>query len=74
MLFERTLKDGQSDIQFNPKAEKISPAAKDLISVNCLKNMSFFVARNQVNVSLPLIDAAKDWMRNQLMPIISPTP
>lgn len=73
MLFERTLKDGQSDIQFNPKAEKISPAAKDLISVNCLKNMSFFVARNQVNVSLPLIDAAKDWMRNQLMPIISPT-
>ncbi len=73
MLFERTLKDGQSDIQFNPKAEKISPAAKDMISVNCLKNMSFFVARNQVNVSLPLIDAAKDWMRNQLMPIISPT-
>ena len=73
MLFERTLKDGQSDIQYNPKAEKMSPAAKDLISVNCLKNMSFFVARNQVNVSLPLIDAAKDWMRNQLMPIISPT-
>lgn len=73
MLFERRLKDGQSDIQFNPKAEKISPAAKELISVNCLKNMSFFVARNQVNVSLPLIDAAKEWMRNQLMPIISPT-
>lgn len=73
MLFERTLRNGQSDIQFNPKAEKISPAAKDMISVNCLKNMSFFVARNQVNVNLPLIDAAKDWMRNQLMLIISPT-
>lgn len=37
MLFERTLKDGQSDIQFNPKAEKISAAAKEMISVNCLK-------------------------------------
>lgn len=73
MLFERTLKDGQSDIQFNPKAEKISSAAKDMISVNCLKNTSFFVARNQVNVSLPIIDAAKDWMRKQLMPVISPT-
>lgn len=73
MLFERTLKDGQSDIQFNPKAEKISPAAKDLIGVNCLKNMSFFVARNQVNVNLPLIDAAKEWMREKLMPFISPT-
>lgn len=73
MLFERTLKDGQSDIQFNPKAEKISATAKDLISVNCLKNTSFFVARNQVNVSLPIIDLAKDWMRSQLMPMISPT-
>lgn len=73
MLFERTLKDGQSDIQFNPKAEKIGAAAKEMISVNCLKNTSFFVARNQVNVSLPIIDAAKEWMRNQLMDVIFPT-
>lgn len=73
MLFERTLKDGQSDIQFNPKGEKIGATAKEMISVNCLKNTSFFVARNQVNVSLPIIDAAKEWMRKQLMPIISPT-
>lgn len=73
MLFERTLKDGQSNIQFNPKAERVSNAAKDMISVNCLKNTSFFVARNQVNVSLPIIDAAKEWMRKQLMPLISPT-
>jgi hypothetical protein len=73
MLFERTLRNGQSDIQFNPKGDKISAAAKDLISVNCLKNISFFVARNQVNVNLPIIDAAKDWLRNQLMDVISPT-
>lgn len=73
MLFERRLKDGQSDILFNSKAEKISATAKEMISVNCLKNTSFFVARNQVNVSLPLIDAAKEWMRNHLMPVISPT-
>lgn len=72
MLFERTLKNGQSDIQFNPKAEKISATAKEMISVNCLKNISFFVARNQVNVSLPIIDAAKEWLRTQLMPVISP--
>lgn len=73
MLFERRLKDGQSEIQFNPKAVKISPAAKDLIGVNCLKNTSFFVARNQVNVNLPIIDEAKDWMRDQLMPVIFPS-
>lgn len=73
MLFERTLKDGQSVVQINQNAEKISATAKEMISINCLKNISFFVARNNVNVSLPIIDAAKDWMRNQLMPVIFPT-
>lgn len=73
MLFERTLKDSQSDVQFNPKADKISAAAKELLSVNCWKNTSFFAARNQVNVSLPIIDAAREWMRYQLMDVISPT-
>lgn len=73
MLFERTLKDSQSVIQINPNAEKISATAKEMISVNCLKNISFFVARNKVNVSLPIIDAAKDWMRTQLMPVVFPT-
>ena len=73
MLFERTLKNGQSDVQINPKADKISTAAKELLSVNCWKNISFFVARNQVNASLPIIDTAREWMRHQLMDVISPT-
>ena len=72
MLFERTLKDGQSDVQINLKAEKISATAKELIVGNCWKNKSFFVARNQVNVSLPIIDAAKEWMRYQLMEVVFP--
>lgn len=73
MLFERTLKNGLSDVQINPKADKISTVAKELLSVNCWKNISFFVARNQVNASLPIIDAAREWMRHQLMDVISPT-
>ena len=72
MLFERTLKGGESDVQINPNGDKISPVAKDQINVNCLRNISFFVARNRVNASLPIIDAAMDWMRNHLMPVISP--
>lgn len=72
MLFERTLKDGQSDVQINPNGDKISSAAKDQIVVNCLRNISFFAARNQVNASLPIIDSAMDWMKNQLMQIITP--
>ncbi len=73
MLFERTLEDDHSVISINPNGDKISATAKEMISVNCLKNLSFFVARNQVNVSLPLIDAAKKWMKDQTMPVIFPS-
>ena len=73
MLFERTLVDGHSVVSFNPNGDKIGAAAKEMINVNCLKNLSFFVARNQVNVSLPLIDAAKLWMKKQTMPVVFPS-
>ena len=73
MLFERKLMDGQSAVEINPKGDKISASAKELINGYCLKNLSFFVARNQVNASLPLIDAAKNWMKEQTMPAVFPT-
>lgn len=73
MLFERTLVDGHSVVNFNPNGDKIGATAKEMINVNCLKNLSFFVARNQVNVSMPLIDAAKKWMKEQTMPAIFPS-
>ena len=69
LLFERKLENDQSVIDFNVKVSKI---IKEKISVECFKNMSFFAARNQVNASIPLIDEAKDWMRNQVMPVITP--
>lgn len=75
MLFERTLEGGQSVIQFNstnPHTDKISTLIKEEISVKCLRNMSFFAARNQVNARIPLIDTAKDWLRNKIMPTIFP--
>lgn len=75
LLFERVLENGQSVIHFNKtnnNADKISGTAEEEISLKCLKNMSFFVARNQVNVTLPHIDTAKDWLRNQIMQTITP--
>jgi len=72
MLFERALKDAQSVITFNPAVVKISSVAKEKIALECLKNMSFFAARDKVNVSIPFIDSAKDWMKNQILPIIKP--
>jgi AAA15 family ATPase/GTPase len=71
-LFSRELKDGQSVISFNSAVVKISKAAQEEISLKCLANMSLFAARNQVNVLMPEIDAAKDWMRLHIMPGINP--
>ena len=71
-LFERVLKDEQSEISFGSTL-KVSSIVKENISVKCLKNMSFFAARNQINASIPLIDVAKDWMRKNVMQIITPS-
>ncbi|MBQ5380136.1 MAG: ATP-binding protein [Paraprevotella sp.] len=70
LLFERMLKDGQSVINF--KSIKASNVVKDSIMVKCLNNMSFFAARNQVNANIPLIDSAKEWMKN-VMQTITPS-
>lgn len=66
VLFERTLKEGRSKIKFNSNAVDISDSASELIELNCLKNASVFVARNQVNIDIPLIDNAKNWLKNHI--------
>lgn len=72
LLFERGLKDNVSIISFNSAAVKISSVARDEINIKCLPNMSFFAARNQVNISLPIIDEANDWMKKGIMQLINP--
>lgn len=72
LLFERKLENSQSVLSFNTKVVKISAAAQEEISLKCLPNMSFFAARNQVNISIPQIDEAREWMRNSYLPVISP--
>lgn len=69
LLFERKLDHGQSVIDFN---FKVSNIVKESIGVLCLKNMSFFAARNQVNASIPQIDTAMEWMKTKIMQTIFP--
>ncbi|MCH5345768.1 MAG: ATP-binding protein [Muribaculaceae bacterium] len=73
LLFDRHYDKGRSFIKLNNEAIKISSIAEEELGLKCLPNMSFFGARNKVNVSLPMIDAARDWMRLQVMPCIKPT-
>lgn len=72
LLFDRTFENGQSSVHFNPSL-KISSLVKESITVRCLKNMSFFSARNQVNTNIPLIDVAKDWLKSDFLQPIIPT-
>ena len=69
-LFERRFENGQSVIDFNLK---ISNIVKEKITVECLKNMSFFAARNQANASIPEIYAAMTWMKTKVHETISPS-
>lgn len=72
MLFSRQLEENRSTIKFNSSIIKVSTAAQEEISLRCLSNMSFFAARNQVNITIPDIDEARDWMRNNTLPLIEP--
>jgi hypothetical protein len=72
LLFHRELINDQSVINFNSAAVKVSSVVKEKISVECLKNMSFFAARDKVNATIPEIDVAKDWLKKQIMPVVSP--
>lgn len=72
LLFDRGLENGVSVVTFNLAAVKVSTVAREEISIKCLPNISFFVARNQVNIALPVIDDAREWMKQGIMSVITP--
>lgn len=61
-----------SKLTFNSKVTKLTKAAVEALSLNCLPNMSFFAARNRVNVFIPYVDSVNNWITNSLFPPISP--
>ena len=73
MLFVRKFKDGKSDITYNPSVIKLSMTEKEKISLECLKNMSFFAALGKVNVNLPELYAVRQWMISHFEKMIDPT-
>ncbi len=71
-LFSRKWRQGQSTIDINQAAVKVSKSVIEEITLRCLPNMSFFAARNQVNCVLPIIDDVRDWMKTKFLPIVRP--
>lgn len=73
MLFVREYKDGKSVINYNASVVKLSPTEKEKISVECLKNMSFFAALGKANVSVPELNAVRQWMMTHFEKMVDPT-
>ncbi len=71
-LFDRKFENGQSVIRFNAGACRVNSRALQELSLKCLPNVSFFVARSKVNLSLPIIDVAVEWMRTRMLPSVGP--
>ena len=72
LIFDRSYSNGVSVVGFNASAAKVSQAARENINLKCLPNMSVFAARNQVNVSIPVMDVARDWLQGHFMPAVKP--
>ena len=71
-LFERLTENKVSTIKFSRKLN-IGIAAKELITLKCLPNMSVFAAYMQVNTYIDEIETVLQYLTNQMMPAVLPT-
>lgn len=72
LVFNRNMEGAQSVVKLNSTLVKSNNTILEQLNIKCLPNMSLFAARNQVNCSLAYIDDVRDWMRNNLLPTITP--
>ena len=61
LLLNRTLDNGVSVVKLQANL-KVSKAALEELSLKCLPNMSFFAAKEMVNVAIPFVDDVLDWI------------
>lgn len=72
ILFDRKLVNNISVVKFNNDKVKIREAIRERINANCLKNMSFFAARQKVNATIKFIDEAMMYFKKTVFNIINP--
>ena len=72
MLFHRVMENGRLQLTVNPAVNKLSDVELQQLQINCFDNMSFFAARRKVNIQLPYIDDARDWMRMRVLDTVDP--
>ena len=68
-VFTRQDKNGISKLTFNPAVVKLSQAGIDVLSMNCLRNMSLLAVLKKVNVEVPYLDNLRRWIDQRMMPL-----
>ena len=70
-VFCREDVDGVSKLNFNPAIVKLSQAELDVMTMNCLRNMSLLATLKKINVSVAYLDNMRRWIDNRMLPLQS---
>lgn len=68
-VFGRNDVNGISKITFNPAVVKLTQAEMDVMSMNCLRNMSLLAVLKKVNVEVAFVDNMRKWIDDKIMPL-----
>ena len=70
-VFSRCDVNGISKITYNPSVVKLTSAEIDVMSMNCLCNMSLLAVLKKVNVEVAYVDKMRKWVDEKMMPLQS---
>ncbi len=62
-----------SKLNFNPAVAKLSQAEIEVMSMNCLRNMSVLAVLKKVNIAVPYLDNMRRWIDTRMLPLQSGT-
>lgn len=72
-VFCREDMDGVSKLNFNPAVAKLSQTEIEVMSMNCLRNMSVLAVLKKVNIAVPYLDNMRRWIDTRMLPLQSGT-
>lgn len=72
-VFDRQDVEGVSRLNFNPAVARLSQAEEDVMSMNCLRNMSMLAVLKKVNIAVPYLDNMRRWIDTRMLPLQSGT-
>lgn len=68
-IFSRKDDKGISKLTFNPALVKLSQAEVEVLSMNCLRNMSLLAVLKKVNIEMAYVSRLRNWIDLRLMPL-----